>query len=236
MRLLVATATFNESGNVEELIAEINQHLPNQDILIIDDNSPDGTGELLDRIAKKNKFLKVIHREGKLGLGTAHIALMRYALERNYDALITMDADLSHEPKVLPQLISLLSEYEFVQGSRFCEGGKNNLSFGRKVISRTANILARVMAGLKLKETTNSLRGYRRELLEKLPLERIRSNGYSFFVESQFYVSRIGATMSEFPIEFMVRNAGESKISRTEIIKSVLMLFSLLKRRLFEKA
>ena len=236
MRLLVATATFNESGNVEELIAEINQHLPNQDILIIDDNSPDGTGELLDRIAKKNKFLKVIHREGKLGLGTAHIALMRYALERNYDALITMDADLSHEPKVLPQLISLLSEYEFVQGSRFCEGGKNNLSFGRKVISRTAKILARVMAGLKLKETTNSLRGYRRELLEKLPLERIRSNGYSFFVESQFYVSRIGATMSEFPIEFMVRNAGESKISRTEIIKSVLMLFSLLKRRLFEKA
>lgn len=235
MRLLVSTATYNESGNVAELITEINKHAPDHDILIIDDNSPDGTGEILDKIAQENKALKVIHREGKLGLGTAHIALMRYALEHNYDALITMDADLSHEPKVLPQLISLLSEYEFVQGSRFCEGGKNNLSFGRKMISRTANILARLMAGLKLQETTNSLRGYRRDLLKKLPLERIKSNGYSFFVESQFYVSRVGATMTEFPIEFMVRNAGESKISRKEIIKSVLMLFSLLKRRLFEK-
>lgn len=234
MRILLATATYNESGNIQEFIDGVHRYAPGQDILVLDDNSPDGTGKILDTIQGKDPLLKIIHRPGKLGLGSAHIALMRFAIDHNYDALITMDADLSHNPADLPELIGLLAKHDFVQGSRFCQGGKNNLSFGRRFISRTANTLARLMVGLKLSETTNSLRGFRRELLMKLPIDKIKSNGYSFFVESSFYVSRQNISMIEHPIEFTVRNAGESKISKKEILKSMLMLISLFYRRVFD--
>ena len=155
-RILVFAATFNEVDNIEDLVQEIFAHLPNQEALIVDDDSPDGTGKLLDRMAADDPRVHVIHRLGKLGLGSAHLLAMHYALRHEYDFLITMDADFSHHPKYLPQIVECLRENDFVIGSRYIKGGHCDYGFIRSTISKTANALTRLMLGIKLHETTTS--------------------------------------------------------------------------------
>ncbi|MFZ4712589.1 MAG: polyprenol monophosphomannose synthase [Bacteriovoracaceae bacterium] len=233
-KVLIFTATFNEALNIENLVREIFHYVPYVDILVVDDHSPDGTGAILDKLAAENPHVKVIHRQGKLGLGTAHVLGMEYTIKNNYDMLVTMDADFSHHPKYLPQLIDLLKTHDFVIGSRYVKGGGLGYGFVRTFISKTANFLARLLLSIKLKECTTSYRGFKKDLLVKILNKKISSTGYSFFFEMVYLVSGITKNVTEFPIYFADRVAGESKISKQEIIRGVTTLFKLFLRRIKE--
>ncbi len=231
MKLLIFTATYNESGSISRLIQEIQVFSPEADLYIIDDNSPDGTGRILDEISKKNKNLTILHRNGKLGLGSAHIQAMKYAVLNDYDVLITMDADFSHNPKYLPQMIELIKDHDFVIGSRYIQGGGLEYGFVRTLISKTANFLARLLLSIKLKECTTSYRAFRKELLIPILNEKITSTGYSFFFEMVYIISRLTDKVTEFPIFFADRIDGESKISKNEIYRGIITLFKLFFQR-----
>lgn len=230
---LVFTATYNEADNVENLLNEIISHLPDADILIVDDHSPDGTGPLLDQLAAKNSRIHVVHRPSKLGLGTAHLLAMKYALHHNYEHLITMDADFSHNPKYLAIMKQLLEDNDFVIGSRYAKGGRCDYGLVRTLISRTANTLARYLLGIPTHEATTSYRGFSVDLLRQMDLNSIWSDGYSFFMESIFVVRLATRKLAEFPIHFEDRRAGTSKISKREIFKAIYNIFRLFYRRLF---
>lgn len=231
-KVLVFTATYNESLNIKNLIDEIFKYTPQADILVIDDNSPDGTGKILDDLVAKNSKIKVIHRTGKLGLGTAHVQGMEYAVKNNYDILVTMDADFSHHPKYLPTMISLMDNHDFVIGSRYVKGGGLGYGFVRTFISKSANLLARLLLSIKLKECTTSYRGFNRDLLIKILNSKIDSTGYSFFFEMVYLVSKLTKKVTEFPIYFADRVAGESKISKQEIYRGITTLLKLFWRRI----
>lgn len=232
-RILVFAATYNEADNIEDLIREIFIHLPNQEVLVVDDASPDGTGEMLDRLAAEDPRIHVIHRLGKLGLGSAHLLAMNYALYHEYDCLITMDADFSHHPKYLPEMERHLKDYDFVIGSRYIAGGYCEYGFVRSLISKTANFLTRLLLGITTHETTTAYRGFSIGLLRKLDLNSFRHQGYSFFVESIYAVSLATPNLGEFPIYFEDRRAGTSKISKMEIAKGALNLFNMFLKRVF---
>jgi dolichol-phosphate mannosyltransferase len=234
-RILVFFPTYNEAGNVKQLIQSILSFLPNTDILVIDDASPDNTGKVLDELAQSLHCLKVLHRQEKLGIGTAHKASMRYAVDHCYDILITMDADFSHNPKYLPQFLAHLSKVSFVTGSRYTEGGGCDYEIYRFLMSRLANIVVKVTLGLGLEENTTSYRGFRVSLLKQMKFDKIKSEGYSFFVESLFRVSRLTNELAEFPIHFENRRSGVSKISKVEILKAAITVFKLFAERLFER-
>jgi dolichol-phosphate mannosyltransferase len=233
-KVLVFTATYNELDNIVSLVETILATLPRCDVLVVDDNSPDGTGRVLDEIRERQPRLKVIHRPGKNGLGSAHKLGMRYALENGYDALVTMDADFSHDPRVLPEMMRHLELAEFVIGSRYVTGGSCEYPLSRVVLSTVANYLTRATLSIPVRETTTAYRGFRRSLLERMDVEAIRSEGYSYFVESIYQVKRLtnqgGGSirrMTEFPIRFADRRAGSSKISKKEIWKGFSTLLRL---------
>ena len=232
-RTLVFTATYNEVDNIEQLVREIFQYLPGQEILVIDDSSPDGTGDLLDTLSADNPNIHVIHRPSKLGLGTAHLLAMKYAIHGGFDFLITMDADFSHHPKYLPTMAKLLEENDFVIGSRYASGGRCDYGLLRIFVSRTANTLARFFLGIPTHEATTSYRGFPITLLKRMDLNSIRSNGYSFFMESIFVVTQTTRNLAEFPIHFEDRRAGTSKISKQEVLKAMYNLIWMFFRRFF---
>jgi dolichol-phosphate mannosyltransferase len=223
-RTLVFFPTYNEVGNVGPLIRAIRRYLPAADVLVVDDASPDGTGELLERIAEELGRIFVIHRPGKLGLGSAHKLAMMHARDEQYDRLITMDADFSHNPRYLPRFLELLEHDDFVTGSRYVLGGRSDYGFARTLISRTANLLAKAALGLELEENTTMFRGFTLDLLRRLDLESIRSEGYSFAVESIHQVAQVTRRLAEFPIHFENRAAGASKISKREIYKAIVTI------------
>jgi 2-polyprenyl-3-methyl-5-hydroxy-6-metoxy-1,4-benzoquinol methylase len=234
MTTLIFTATLNEIDNIESFVGDCLAQLPGAHMLVVDDNSPDGTGRKLDEL-KAGKFqgrLKVVHRPRKLGLGSAHKLAMKFALKEGYSQLITMDADYSHHPRYLPTMEKELKAAEFVTGSRYAEGGRCDYGLGRQIISRTANFLARTLLGIRLHETTTSYRGFQRALLERLPVDQIKAEGYAFFFESIFHASRIATKLGEFPIHFEDRRAGTSKISKKEVFRAMIRLGRLFARRL----
>jgi dolichol-phosphate mannosyltransferase len=237
-RILVFTATYDEADNIESLVAEIFAALPDCEMLVVDDDSPDGTGGIIDRIRTGNPRLNVVHRPGKNGVGSAHKLAIEYALAHGYDALITMDADFSHDPKYLPEMVRLLETSDFVIGSRYAPGGSCEYPLARLLLSRTANSLTRRLLDIPVRETTTSYRAFRRGLLERMDIDSIRSDGYSYFVESIYQVSQrtqqTGARrgMAEFPIRFVDRRAGATKISKKEIWKGVTTLARLAASRL----
>jgi 2-polyprenyl-3-methyl-5-hydroxy-6-metoxy-1,4-benzoquinol methylase len=236
--VLVFTATYDEADNIPALIEAVFAGLPRCEMLVVDDNSPDGTGDVLERIKAGNPRLHVIHRPSKNGLGTAHKLAIKYALAHGYQALITMDADFSHDPKCLPEIMRQLERAEFVIGSRYIPGGSCELPVSRVLLSRGANTMARALLGIPVHETTTSYRGFRRSLLERMNVDAIRSDGYSYFVESIYQVSRIMSSekatggMVEFPIRFVDRRAGTSKVSKKEIWRGMTTLARLAARRL----
>ena len=232
-KILVFFATYNEVDNIENLLRCTFENLPGQELLVVDDNSPDGTGEMLDKFAQTNKQVAVIHRPRKLGLGTAHKLAMQYAIKNQFDILITMDADFSHHPEYLPTLVDLMNDNDFVIGSRYVKGGGLSYGIFRRTLSITANILARYMLKIPLKECTTSYRGFQVSLLKKINLNLIRSEGYSFFIESIYIIHRLTDKITEFPIFFYDRQSGNSKISKIEIIKSVFCLGKLFYKRIF---
>ena len=175
MNLVVGIATYNEALNIEQLIDAIHSHLPNQRILVLDDNSPDGTSRIVERLAASDPSLSLLSRTGKLGLGSATLTMMKYAMEKGFDAIIIMDADFSHDPKELPVIAELLERNDFVTGSRYVPGGKCEYGFYRTVVSKAANWGARHIAGIPLQECTTAYRGFKTSLLKKLPLNEIKS-------------------------------------------------------------
>ena len=231
--ILVFTATYNEAENIEELITSVFKNLPDTVMLIIDDASPDGTGDLLNELSKKYEQLNIIHRPQKLGLGTAHKLAMKYAIKNNFDLLITMDADFSHHPKYLKKMVSLMFHNDFVTGSRYIKGGGRNDGLYRRTLGGTANFLARNLLGIPLNECTTAYRGFKVSILKAINLDSIQSEGYSFFVESIYFVCQITKKIDEFPIFFSDRKSGTSKISKFEIFKGVLCLCRLFFNRIF---
>lgn len=231
-KTLVFTATYNEKQNIPLLIDQIWKAVPNTDIFVIDDNSPDGTGLVLEQIAKENSRLSIKHRPGKMGVGSAHREAITYAREKGYDMLITMDADFSHDPKVIEQMVKGLEKNDFVIGSRFAPGGQLDYHGFRRFISVGANLLARYALGITCSETTTSFRGFSKGMLNKLPIDQVKAEGYSFFLECTYLVCRTTKNILEIPIHFQDRMYGQSKISQAEIYKGFLTLFRLFFKRL----
>ena len=214
--------TYNERENIVLLVEKIVELGLDSQVIIVDDNSPDGTGQLADQLAAQHAGVGVIHRSGKLGLGTAHIAGIKAALDDGVANILTMDADFSHHPRFIPDLLAGLERFDLVIGSRYVPGGGTRYcTVPRKVLSRGANLFARSVLSLGAGDATAGFRGYHREVLESISLDDILSNGYSFLIEMLYRCQRQGWSVGEVPIIFENRQRGASKISRTEIFRAM---------------
>lgn len=231
---LAIIPTYNEADNIDTLLQQLLALPAGLGVIVVDDNSPDGTGKLVDNwAAKYPQRVFPIHRPGKLGLGTAHIAGMKQALQLGASTMITMDADFSHNPRYIPAMLELGREKHVVIGSRYVPGGGSlNCTWKRIMLSKWANFYARMMLGLQAHDATAGFRLYRREVLESIPLDDIFSSGYSFLVEMLFLCQRRGWQIGEVPIIFEDRRAGKTKISRQEIFKAQYTVLRLFSRRL----
>jgi len=220
-RSLVVLPTYNEADNVLPLAAEILDVAPELDVLVVDDNSPDGTADLVAERMRTEQRLNLLRREAKLGLGTAYLAGFRYALDHGYDQVFTMDADFSHPPRYLPQMLEAMKRYDVVIGSRYVPGGGiENWPFHRLLLSRFANFYARVLLRLPVRDCTAGFRCYSAEVLETVEPFQIRASGYSFLEEMAFRVCRCGFEVGEIAIVFENRRAGSSKIDSLEIYRA----------------
>jgi dolichol-phosphate mannosyltransferase len=234
LQVTVIVPTYNEKENIESLVMQLLALPTRVNVVVVDDNSPDGTGAIADRLAMQNTGrVSVIHRVGKLGLGTAYIAGFKQALADGADLICSMDADFSHNPRYVPAMVEKIEQgHDLVIGSRYVRGGGSNHNLVRKVFSWGANTITRVMLGLHAHDTTAGFRCYRREVLKSLDLDSIRSSGYSFLFEMLYDVERRGWKVGEVPIFFEDRLLGASKISRNEIVKALLTVFRLAPTRL----
>src|SRR5437667_696171 len=223
MRTLIIIPTYNEIDNLTPLLKEIFSYAPETDILIVDDNSPDGTGKLADKFHQENEHVHVLHRAGKLGLGTAYIEGFKYAIEHAYDVAFEMDADFSHDPRYLPDFLKAIENADLVIGSRYIPGGDTpNCTMLRRFISGGGNIFARFMLGIPVHDCTAGYRCYRREVLESIGLDTIQAQGYAFQVELAYRTTRQGFKVVETPIVFMDRRVGKSKMSHTIFLEGFL--------------
>ncbi|MBV8694362.1 MAG: polyprenol monophosphomannose synthase [Ktedonobacteraceae bacterium] len=221
MKTVIIIPTYNEVENLRPLLETTLSHVPETDILIVDDNSPDGTGQLADQIHEEDARVHVLHRAGKLGLGTAYIAGFKYAIAHGYDAAFEMDADFSHDPRYLPDFLKAIEKADLVIGSRYIRGGDTpNWSPMRRLISGAGNIFARFMLGIPVHDCTAGFRCYRREVLEGIDLDTVQSQGYAFQVELAYRVMQQGFKIVEIPIIFLDRRVGKSKMSRKIIMEA----------------
>ena len=228
MKIIVVIATYNERDNIRPLVERLLALPIEADLFFVDDGSPDGTGELLESLRTTCPRLRVLHRPGKLGLGTAYRHAFHLLLKEPYEQFISMDADLSHRPESIPDLLRASEEADLVIGSRYVPGGgTRNCSLVRRLLSRGANRVARGMLGLKALDATAGFRWYRRELLAELDRLDVRSNGYSFLVEMTYYSQAMGFRVREEPIVFDDRMHAKSKMSRLEIVRAVRTLLRL---------
>lgn len=225
---IVIIPTYNEAENISPLIERIFNLEENLDVVVVDDQSPDGTGDVVDAIAAEDARIHVIHRQAKLGLGTAYTAGFQYALSRGYHRIITMDADFSHNPRYIPALLRLTDEYDLAIGSRYVPGGGVRLwGVHRRLLSRGANLFARSILGLHAHDCTAGFRCYRASVLEAVDPLSIKADGYSYLLEMLWRVQRAGFTIAETPIVFTDRRRGASKISQKEIFHAAGTVFRL---------
>lgn len=232
---VVIVPTYNEADNIDELITQLLALPVNLGVIVVDDNSPDGTGQQADLWAQReDDRVHVVHRPGKLGLGTAYVSGFRLALdELGAQRIMTMDADFSHNPQFIPSMIEMSDRTDVVIGSRYVPGGGSlNCTWKRVYLSKIANFSARALLGLQARDTTAGFRLYHRHVLESIPLGQIFSSGYSFLVEMLFMCQRRGWVIGEVPIVFEDRRKGTTKISRNEVIKAQYTVFRLVARRL----
>lgn len=224
MQVAVIVPTYNERENIESLVTQLLALPTAVYVIVVDDNSPDGTGEIADRLAAEcDGQVRVVHRAGKLGLGTAYIAGFKQALVEGADLICTMDADFSHNPRYIPDMVDKIDQgYDLVIGSRYVQGGGvSNCTFDRKFLSWGSNTFTRIVLGLRAHDTTAGFRCYRREVLERMDLDEIKVSAYSFLVVMLYRVQRRGWRVGEVPIIFENRRLGASKISKNEIAKSI---------------
>ena len=228
-RALVIIPTYNELENLPRIVPQVLQQGPGFEVLVVDDNSPDGTGRLADEMAASDPRIHVLHREGKLGLGTAYVAGFKWAISNAFDYAFEMDADFSHDPAHLPLLLKAAEDADLVIGSRYLEGRVTVLNWpmARLLLSYFANVYARRVTGLKLWDCTAGYRCYRRTVLEALDLDQVKSNGYSFQIEMSFRAAHKGFRLKEIPILFTDRAEGASKMSRSIVWEAVFMVWRL---------
>ena len=221
--VLVIIPTYNEAENIGPIVARLRAAVPDADVLIVDDNSPDGTGQVADDLARRTPRVKVIHRPGKLGLGTAYVEAFRHALAGGYDAAFSMDGDFSHDPAYLPLMAETAQRADLVIGSRYMNGiSVVNWDLKRLILSQLANSYARLVTGMPFHDCTSGFQCLTRRALEALPLDRIHSSGYSFLIELKYRIVHAGLTGVEVPIVFTDRRLGVSKISQGEIVRSMI--------------
>jgi dolichol-phosphate mannosyltransferase len=227
-RILVSLATYNEAGNIEALIMEIHKFVPQADILVIDDNSPDKTWEIVERLGATDPRIKLLKRPGKLGLGTATLAAMKFAMDHNYDYLQNLDADFSHPPRYLPGIIAGMNKCDVMIGSRYVKGGgTENWPLSRRIISQSVNTLVRFLFRMPVRDASGAFRCYRVSKLREVRLDLVQSRGYSFQQEVLFRCHQAKCKFGEYPIIFENRRAGSSKVNRKEALRSISMILYL---------
>ncbi len=229
---LVCLPTYDERDNLEPITRAILGATPEVDVLVIDDNSPDGTGELADRLAASEPRLHVLHRPGKQGLGRAYLAGFDWALSRGYALVLEMDADFSHSPRYLPRMLELARDHDLVLGSRNVRGGGTvNWGVGRKLLSRGGSLYARTILGLPVRDLTGGFKCFRREVLEAIDLPSVECSGYAFQIELTYRAVRRGFRIVEMPIVFEDRRVGQSKMSRRIVLEAVRKVWSIRRSR-----
>ncbi|HUA40011.1 MAG TPA: polyprenol monophosphomannose synthase [Streptosporangiaceae bacterium] len=219
---VVIIPTYNERDNLDSIVARTRQAVPTADVLIVDDNSPDGTGEMAEKLALTDGQVHVLHRTEKAGLGAAYLAGFAWALDRGYGVLVEMDADGSHDPAELPELLAALAGADLVIGSRWVTGGTvRNWPRSRAILSRGGNAYARIMLGLPVHDATGGYRAYRAETLREIDLDDVRSQGYCFQIELTLRTVRAGLPVAEVPITFIERTKGASKMNRAIVAEAL---------------
>ncbi len=228
-RALVIIPTYNEQANIERIIPLVLAQDPRLDVLVVDDNSPDGTGALVEALAARDARVHILHREGKMGLGTAYVAGFRWALERDYAFVFEMDADFSHDPAHLEEFLAAIEDADVVLGSRYRRGRVTvvNWPMARLILSYAANIYARAVTGMPFDDLTGGFKCFRRGVLEAIDLGAVRSNGYAFQIEMTFRAWKRGGRIIEIPITFVDRSEGESKMSRRIVREAIWMVWRL---------
>ncbi|MEJ7734152.1 MAG: polyprenol monophosphomannose synthase [Polyangiaceae bacterium] len=222
-RTLVITPTYDERDNLPRFVHQVHEAAPFADVLVVDDASPDGTGVVADALAARDDRVRVLHRKGKLGLGTAYVAGFRYALTHGYDVALEMDADLSHDPRHIPELLRALDEgADVALGSRnVAGGGVEGWGMGRHFLSKGGSTYARTILGVPTRDLTTGFKAYTRRALEAIDVASLRSNGYSFQIETTYRALRRGLRVVEVPIVFVDRRVGKSKLSRRIFVEAI---------------
>ncbi len=236
-KALVIVPTYNEIENLERIVLSVLEQDPRLEVLVVDDGSPDGTGDRAETLAANEPRIQVIHRAGKLGLGTAYVAGFRWALERDYEYVFEMDADGSHDPKHLPEFLAAVQDADLVLGCRYLRGRVTvvNWPMPRLVLSYLANLYARIVTGHRLDDATGGFKCFRRRVLEAVDLDAVRSNGYSFQIEMSFRAYRKGFRIVEIPIVFTDRTDGESKMSGAIVREAIWMVWRLRLQSVFRR-
>ncbi len=225
---LICVPTYNEAGNIERLVGAVHANEPDVHILVIDDDSPDGTGELADRLAADDERIFVLHRSEKQGLGRAYIDGFAWALERGYERIVEMDADFSHRPRDLPELLRQLDNYDVVVGSRYVAGGSTrDWGLLRRMVSRGGGFYARLVLGCDIRDLTAGFVGWRREVLQTLKLDDVEASGYVFQVEMKYRAHQAGFRIIEIPIVFPDREVGDSKMTPDIALEALVRLWKI---------
>ena len=236
MKALVIMPTYNEAGNINHAVEELFLHNENVHLLIVDDDSPDGTGKLADELALTNSRVKVMHRKDKQGLGAAYIAGFNYAFETGYDFVVEMDADGSHRAVDLPKLLAVCEQNDLVIGSRYVKGGQTqNWPLHRQWLSRGGNLYAKLMLGTKLNDMTAGFRVFSVPFLKRMNLSTINARGYSFQIEMAYRTIQLGGRTQEVPIVFVEREIGESKMSGDIVSEALMLMTKFGLKRLFRR-
>ena len=236
MKTLIIVPTYNELENIRRLLPELMALGPDIRVLVVDDNSPDGTGKLADELAAENERIGVLHRPGKLGLGSAYVAGFKYAIQQDVDCVFEMDADFSHDPAMIPEFIEEIASCDVVIGSRYISGiNVVNWPMSRLLLSYFANIYTRLVTGMTIRDTTSGYKCFRREVLEHIELDDVRSDGYAFQIEMNFRCWQKGYRLREIPIIFVDRRSGTSKLSRGVINEAVWIVWWLRLQRLLRR-
>ncbi len=234
MRSLVIIPTYNEIHNIKRLLPDILSSFPAIDVLVVDDNSPDGTADWVKEAAKSVPRIKIIERPGKMGLGTAYVAGFRYMLENEYDYAIQMDADFSHDPQEIETFLETIKDYDLVIGSRYIYGVRViNWPIRRLLLSYFANLYSRFITGMPIKDGTGGFKCFRRQVLQAINLDKIHSNGYSFQIEMNYKAYKLGFKIREVPITFVDRVEGTSKMSKKIVREAITMVWKLRFKSLF---
>ncbi len=234
MKALVIIPTYNERDNIQKIAREVLSVSEHTEVLIVDDNSPDGTGKVADEMAKASHRVHTLHRAGKLGLGSAYIEGFRYAMSNGYDYVFEMDADFSHDPKEIPNFLDAITKYDVVVGSRYVGGVRIlNWPIKRLMLSYGASMYTRMITGLKLIDCTSGFKCFRRDVLEALDLDKIHSDGYSFQIEMSFLCQQKGFSLKEIPIVFADRKEGTSKMNKGIVFEALAVVWILKIKSIF---